>query len=257
MAGDVTGRTASTCPPRLCASAVNGEAHTVQRRPENALVFMAKWPEAGHAKTRLSPPLTPAEAAELARCFLLDTLAGAACAGADRWVAFAPLTAAAQFRRLVGTHAGLIPAEAPHLGGALRRAQGAALAMGYRRVALVGADLPHLPVSRYAEAFAALAEADVVLGPSADGGYYLLAAERETPRLFAEVDWSTPVVYRQTRARAAAAGLRVAAITGCDDVDTADDLPALYTALGERPGGGHTLAMLARLALPLRGLAAD
>ena len=218
-------------------------------RPEGALVFMAKWPEAGRSKTRLSPPLTPGEAAELARCFLLDTLAEAARADADCFLAFAPLSAAQAFRRLAGPTVGLIPAEAPHLGLALREGQRTALAMGYRRVALVGSDLPHLPASRYADAFAALAEADVAIGPSGDGGYYLLAAERTTPSLFEQIAWSTPAVYQQTLDRAAGAGLRTAAVAGCDDVDTAADLPALLAALRERPGAGYTLAMLERLAV--------
>lgn len=214
---------------------------------QNALVFMAKWPQPGRAKTRLCPPLTPAQAASLACAFLLDTLAMAACADADLFLAFAPESAASDFRALVGPDVGLIPAEAPHLGIALREGQRAALAMGYRRVALVGSDLPHLPAYRYAEAFAALAGADAVLGPSGDGGYYLLATERETPELFAHITWSTATVYRQTRDRAAAAGLRVAEIAPCDDVDTADDLPRLFDALRRRPGAGHTLRLLERL----------
>jgi hypothetical protein len=119
--------------------------------------------------------------------------------------------------------------------------------MGYRRVALVGSDLPHLPAVRYAEAFAALDRADTVIGPSGDGGYYLLAAERETPALFENITWSTEIVYRQTLDRAAAAGLRVAEIAPCDDVDTAEDLTFLLDALRQYPGAGYTLRLLERL----------
>ena len=231
--------------PRFAS--IRGSVSSDCRRSQSALVFMAKWPEAGRSKTRLSPPLTAGEAAELARCFLLDTLGEAARADADCFLAFAPLSAADAFRRLAGPSVGLIPAEAPHLGIALREGQRAALALGYRRVALVGSDLPHLPASRYTEAFAALAGADVAIGPSGDGGYYLLASERETPQLFDDITWSTPAVYQQTVDRAAAAGLRLAAVAGCDDVDTAADLPALHAALHQRPGAGYTLAMLERL----------
>src|SRR5581483_8224650 len=112
----------------------DGAGGMMHRQSENALVLMAKWPHPGRTKTRLSPPLTPSEAAELARAFLLDTLAEAARADADRILAFAPLSAAEDFRRLVGPNVGLIPAEAPHLGIALREGQRAALAMGYRHV---------------------------------------------------------------------------------------------------------------------------
>jgi rSAM/selenodomain-associated transferase 1 len=216
-------------------------------RSENALVFMAKWPTPGSAKTRLCPPLSTVEAADLARAFLLDMLAEARRA-ADPWIAYAPGSAAAEFRSLVGAGVGLVDAAAPDLGAALRRAQSATLARGYRRVALVAADIPHLPVWRYAEAFAALERADVVIGPSGDGGYYLLASARETPALFEGVTWSTAAVYGQTVQRAAAAGLTVATLARCDDIDTGADLRWLLVLLRARPGAGHTHGLLEQLA---------
>jgi rSAM/selenodomain-associated transferase 1 len=226
-------------------------------RSQNALVFMAKWPEPGRAKTRLSPPLTPAEAAEMARCFLLDTLLEAAAADADRYLAFTPREAAPLFATLAGPGVGLIPADGPHLGVGLCAGQAAALARGYERVALVGSDLPHLPAHRYAEAFAALDHADVAIGPSGDGGYYLLAARAPTPALFENINWSTSVVLAQTLHRARTAGLRTAILPACDDADTADDLLPLLTALRVRPGAGHTLALLEQIVACLIGVAAD
>jgi rSAM/selenodomain-associated transferase 1 len=221
----------------------------MQRRSENALVFMAKWPEPGRAKTRLTPPLTPDEAAMLARCFLLDTLIRAAMSSADRLVAFAPKGAASDFRALLGPDVGLLPAETPDFGVALRLAQATALALGYQRVALVASDLPHLPPSRYDEAFTALDRADVALGPCGDGGYYLLAAKRETPALFQGVAWSTEAVHVQTLCRAAAAALSVAALPSCDDIDTATELFRLADTLRSEPDARHTRAYLEQLPL--------
>ena len=229
----------------------------LEKRSQNALVFMAKWPEPGRAKTRLSPPLTPAEAAEMARRFLLDTLQEAAAADADRFLAFAPCEAAPLFATLVGPDVGLIPAVGPHLGVGLCAGQAAALARGYVRVALVGSDLPHLPAHRYAEAFAALDQADAAIGPSGDGGYYLLAARVPTPALFEDIDWSTSAVLAQTLQRAHAAGLRIATLPACDDADTADDLLPLLTALRARPGAGHTLALLEQIVACGIGVVAD
>jgi rSAM/selenodomain-associated transferase 1 len=227
------------------------------RRSEDALVFMVKWPEPGRTKTRLCPPLSFAEAAELARAFLLDTLTEAARTDADLWLAYAPASAGDAFRSLVGTRAGLIEADTDDLGSALRRAQAGVLDLGYRRVALVAADVPHLAPSRYTEAFSALDHADAVIGPSSDGGYYLLAAARETPDLFDGIAWSTAAVYEQTIAAAERAGLRVATVAPCDDVDTAADLVWLLDALRRRPGAGHTLAVLDRVAGTVTGAAAD
>lgn len=225
------------------------------RRSEDALVFMAKWPEPGRAKTRLCPPLSLEDAARFARCSLLDTLDVAAAAGADRFLAFAPTGAKQRFADLVGPAVELIPADGAHLGVSLWTAQRQALALGYRRVALVASDIPHLPAERYAEAWAALDGADLAIGPSGDGGYYLLAARCPAPRLFDDVAWSTEVVYEQTLARAAESGLRVATIAGCDDVDTGDDLAELHAALRLQPGGGRTLRLLDEPAV-MRGVTA-
>jgi uncharacterized protein len=232
-----------------------GEA--MQRRSDNVLVFMAKWPAPGRAKTRLSPPLSPEAAALLARAFLLDTLAEAATCDADLLLAYAPAGAESSFRSLVGDAAGLVEAETGHLGLALERSQSVALEMGYRRVALVASDLPHLDARRYAEGFAALATADVAIGPSSDGGYYMLASERPTPDLFCDIPWSTSSVYEQTVTRAAASALSIETIATCDDVDTAADLVWLIDALRRRPVAGHTLPLLERYAALLEGAAAD
>jgi uncharacterized protein len=225
----------------------------MHRTSDDALVFMVKWPEPGRTKTRLCPPLSPAEAAALARAFLLDTLAEAEGAGMDRLLAFAPASAACAFRQLAGPGTGLIEAECADLGAALAHAQQSALAAGYRRVALVGADLPHLDRARYAEALDTLACADVAIGPSGDGGYYLLAASRETPALFNGVAWSTPSVLGETLASGCAAGLSIVTVAPCDDVDTASDLVWLLAELRGRPGAGHTLALLEPLVARLDG----
>jgi len=208
---------------------------------------MAKWPEPGRVKTRLCPALTAEEAAGLARAFLLDTLAEAEESGFDYWLAFSPNSAAGRFRDLVGPHIGLIAADMPDFGAALLHAQRSALKLGYREVALVASDVPHLRKTRYLEAFTALASADVAIGPCGDGGYYLLATNRETPGLFRAVSWSTAAVYCQTLERARECGLRVVSLDICDDVDTAADLKPLLLTLTHHPGAGHSLERLRRL----------
>src|SRR2546423_1551989 len=127
----------------------------MERRSENALVFMAKWPEPGRAKTRLCPPMRPEQAAALARAFLLDTLDEAARADADRWLAFAPASAAGAFAALV-PGVGLIESDCGDLGAGLRRAQAAAFAQGYHRVALAASDIPHVAARSFTAAFAVL-----------------------------------------------------------------------------------------------------
>jgi hypothetical protein len=102
-----------------------------------------------------------------------------------------------------------------------------------------------------ARAFDVLArdEADVVLGPCEDGGYYLIGLARSQPRLLAEVSMSTPDVLRDTLALAALAGLRAALLPPWYDIDVADDLRRLAAELAAGPpeGAHHTRMALERL----------
>ena len=116
------------------------------------------------------------------------------------------------------------------------------------RCLLVGADMPHLEVSALALADAALAmgEADVVLGPARDGGYYLVAMARPHA-IFSGIAWSTDVVLQQTRARVQEMGLRTKLLAPSFDVDTVADLERLAVWLAGREPEvlPHTRAVLA------------
>ena len=219
------------------------------RHSDKALAFMAKWPEPGRTKTRLSPAIPPAVAADLARCFLLDSLDEARRSDADRWIAFAPAARAAEFAELAGPETGLLPADTTNFGVALAHTQRSLFEMGYRAVALVASDVPHLPAERYTVAFAVAANGGVAVGPCRDGGYYLLAARQPTPHLFHAVAWSTKTVFATTLRRANEAGLNVSTIPACDDVDTPDDLDPLFESLSARLGAGRSLAALKRLGI--------
>ena len=102
---------------------------------------------------------------------------------------------------------------------------------GARAVALVGSDLPALPASAIVGAFAALHDAPdvVVIGPAADGGYYLIAASCHVPNLFHDIAWGTGRVLDETRRRAAQLDIRLHLVESSFDVDTVDDLVRLAT----------------------------
>jgi uncharacterized protein len=135
-------------------------------------------------------------------------------------------------------------------------------------VAAVGSDHPKLSLAAVRRAFAALAagEGDVALGPSLDGGYYLVAVRRESlsPRLFAEIDWSTERVLAQTRERCRELGLSVVELPAARDVDRGEDVIALAgeiaaaEAAGEAVGCPRTRQVLAGWGLlPPRAAAED
>ena len=138
---------------------------------------MAKVPIAGAVKTRLCPPLQPDEAAELARCFLEDRVEqlGAVPVG-DRLVAFTPPEHALAVRALVPPDVRIVPQQGVDLGARMNGLLTDLLVEGYAGALVVGTDTPTLPTAYLLEAAAVLrqAAADLVLGPSEDGGYYLI-----------------------------------------------------------------------------------
>jgi uncharacterized protein len=216
-----------------------------RRRRRDALAVIAKEPVAGLAKTRLVPALGEAGAARAAAAMLADTLAAVRTAGAEPWLCFTPAEAEERLARMAPGF-GLLAQEGGDLGDRLAACLARLLAAGADRVAIVGADTPHVPAATYRRAFALLGRADVVLGPALDGGYYLVAARAARPELFVGVPMGTEVVLSETLARAARAGLAVALLPPLRDLDRVEDLAAALAA-GELAGAPATLAAAAEL----------
>ena len=212
--------------------------------PRIALCIMAKAPEPGQVKTRLCPPLSLAEAAELSRCFLLDKIAQVRqVARAEPSVAYAPEDAAAVFEALAPGFT-LLPQRGADLTARLLSVLGRIFADGCGAAIMIDSDTPTLPtgILERAVTLVALGEHDLVLGPSADGGYYLIGLRRLQPELFEGMPWSTPVVLEETERRARARGLRTVRLPAWYDVDTGADLARLTVDLAARPDGApcHT-----------------
>jgi rSAM/selenodomain-associated transferase 1 len=207
---------------------------------DRALVVFVKHPAPGAVKTRLAAAVGPAAAAELYRALAEHALASTTPARGEyeRLVFFDPPPARAQMRAwLPGVR--LLAQSEGDLGARLSDATARAFARGASRVAVVGTDAPGLARDTVVAALDALDGADVAIGPTEDGGYYLLALRRPRPELFAAVAWSTPSVAADTRARAAAVGLVVHELPALRDVDTLEDVrlewPALRALLAAQP----------------------
>jgi len=221
------------------------------RRARVALAVIAKVPVPGAVKTRLCPPLTPTDAAALARCFLLDRVEqlGLIETG-ERLVAFAPPEREAEARALLPPGLRLVPQAGADLGARLDRLLTDLLAEGYAGAIAVDADSPTLPTAFLREACGHLcdARADVVVGPCEDGGYYLIGLRRPAPALFVDMPWSTPAVLDETVRRARRLGLRLVRLAPWFDVDRAEDLARLRAGRAGSPEGfrpPRTLAFLA------------
>jgi rSAM/selenodomain-associated transferase 1 len=193
-----------------------------------AIGLIAKSPVAGEVKTRLCPPLSPAEAATVAADLLLDTASNAAATG--HAVVCVHHGEADPLRALLGPRIALLAQRGDGLGARLAAAQADLHGQGHDRVLLLGADCPTADPDLLRVALAALDDADVVFGPAADGGYTMIGTRAPTPHLFPGVAMGTAAVLEQTLALARAAGTKVALVGERHDLDVAADFAAALRA---------------------------
>jgi len=205
------------------------------------IAFMAKASVPGRTKTRLVPPLSFEAAAALNTAFLKDVahnLLMAAShaspeAGIAGYAAYCPAGSEDFFNRTLPTEIGLIEASLPNFGDCLLHTIEIILARGHGSAVVLNSDSPTLPTALLIETAAVLAQPGdrAVLGPSTDGGYYLLGLKAPHRRLFADIAWSTEHVAEQTLERAREIGLEVHTLPAWYDVDDVDTLRRLHTEL--------------------------
>ena len=228
---------------------------------------MGKAPRSGRSKTRLAPAVGFEAAAALSAAFLRDTTENVVLAGRQApiasYVAYAPADAASLVEPHVATGTALLLAdgtgcEAPRVEGfgrCLLEAVTHLLARGHASACVLNSDGPTLPTGFLVEAarLLALPGDRAVLGPSRDGGYYLLGLKRPHASLFADIAWSTDTVAATTRIRADAIGLDVATLPEWFDVDDEPSLAELVSSIGRGENGGFE-APVTRAALERLGL---
>lgn len=213
-------------------------------RPVRRLLVFGKLPEPGRTKTRLAPSLGAAGAADLYGAFLQDTLALArAVPGAEveLWIAPPPRAGKASTApreatvappaALAGTGVPVRRQVGADLGARLAAAFATSFAEGADHVLIVGSDHPTLPGAYLSRGFRALRSAQLVIGPTSDGGYYAVGLKRlawpGAAALFRDIPWSTPEVLRLTRRRAESLDLCRAELPIWYDVDEPADLELL------------------------------
>jgi rSAM/selenodomain-associated transferase 1 len=234
-----------------------------------ALAVMTKAPQAGRVKTRLVPPLTPEDAAELNKCFLRDTAAviSSACSGGlrppnsanDRLhpgahraplqccgiAVYTPVGAESSYDGILPADFSLLPQRGDKFGERLYFAAEDLFRCGFESVCLIDSDSPTVSAKNFTEAVELLSTSDdrVVLGPSDDGGYYLLGLKEAHRHLFEQIDWSTERVLDQTIQRATEIGLEAKLLPTGYDVDDAPSLRRLCDELlGDKSGSTPDIA---------------
>jgi len=196
------------------------------------LVVFAKDPIPGRVKTRLNPCITPDEAAKLYKAFSLDIISSARklkCINVT--VAYTPTGAEKAFRKLVEQPINFLPQKGRNLGERMKNAFKQSFAEGAERVVIIGTDSPTLPVSYIQKAFDVLKKIPVVIGPTFDGGYYLIGLSGLNDDIFDDIGWGTSRVFDQTLTRIKSLNTQVYVLPPWYDVDTSEDLEFLKSHL--------------------------
>jgi rSAM/selenodomain-associated transferase 1 len=204
------------------------------------VAVMAKASQPGVTKTRLCPPLTFEEAAKFNTAFVKDIAENIIAAAAETSLAgamaYGPPSGEAFFREHLPGEIALYEVWRADFGECLSEAMRRLFEQGHGAACVLNSDSPTLPISLLTEMVAVLSRPGdrTVLGPSSDGGYYLLACKKLHPRLFEDVAWSTGAVTAQTLERAAEIGLPVHILPEWYDVDDCATLKLLSKELLER-----------------------
>lgn len=190
------------------------------------VLLFIKHPQGPTTKRRLAMQLPSSVVEGAYRAFVSDMLSTLASVGCPLDLWYDPLVPLEQYQEWLGTRFRLLPQQGADLGARMSHAFATTFAQGAREAVLVGSDIPDLPASYLDQAFAALQEGDAVLGPAADGGFYLLGCRKAafSPGLLDGVSWSTPRTFQDTTRALSHRGLSWTTLPEWYDIDTVEDL---------------------------------
>jgi len=199
------------------------------RNERSEHVLVVKYPVRGAVKCRLAAGVGSRHATELYRLFVLDILGAFRRASLSPIVCHHPPGAAGAFRRWLGPRQRLLAQRGGDHPGRMMHAFEDLFAAGADRVVMFVSDVPDLSSCLIGMAGRALERADAVLGPSGDGGYYVIGFRRGAfvPGAFTGVPWSSERTFRETARRIREAGWRLRVLPPCNDVDKRGDLRTL------------------------------
>ena len=200
------------------------------------LVIMAKAPRLGSVKTRLAESLSLQAVTELYRCLLNDTIGLAQALDHVEIAIMCPASDVEDLSRAVAETVRIVPQTGQGLAAGLASVFAHFAAPGHQRVIAFNSDSPHLPTSVLESAFDVLEACDLVIGPTHDGGYYLVGARASHPGLFTSDGMGTGTALEALLTRARALGLSVNLTDPFYDIDVAADLSQLADELQRLPG---------------------
>jgi rSAM/selenodomain-associated transferase 1 len=205
---------------------------------DTTIMLFVKAPIQGHVKTRLAKDLDACMVTGLYKCFVDDIIHKITAARLPLIIFYDPPGSLPMMRAWLGDSQTYSAQTGNTLGDRMEQAFRHVYRAGTRRAVLLGSDLPDLPGKTFTLALSALDTHDAVIGPSSDGGYYLIGftSRAFTARVFQEIRWSTDAVYQATLDRFAEGNLSIKQLPPWRDIDTLNDLLALIESLKKNPG---------------------
>ena len=201
---------------------------------DNALLIFVKAPKPGQVKTRLQTDLSTDEALLLYKAMVEDLVARFRnVVFCDIKILYWPVNTKEQVQKWLGYELAYFPQTGTDLGWRMHNSFVWAFAQNFRRVVIVGSDIPTLERSTVTSAFEHMEQYDVVIGPSDDGGYYLIGLNEPHPELFTNIVWSTNTVLADTLEKIRTEKLSVHQLATKTDVDTFHDVVRLWRKLKE------------------------
>ena len=199
---------------------------------KNALILFAKTPIPNFSKTRLINPFSAKQAAEFYSASLEDVYNTMNDSTEfDLWLGIAPEKFNEKIFPLNLKSGYYFFQEGSDLGIRMRKAFQVLFGKGYEKVAIIGSDFPHISEKIIVQTFNNLNKNDCVLGPAADGGYYLIGLKTIFNSIFENIDWSTEKVYQQTLEKAQQNNIKIKNLEIQYDVDTMKEIKQLYIDL--------------------------
>jgi rSAM/selenodomain-associated transferase 1 len=219
---------------------------------KNALIIFIKTPIPGLVKTRLQPDLAEEESAELYSAFLKDL--DKKFESSDDficWYAVSPENFDANILEQIVHFDKYFLQVGVDLGERMHNAFQTLFSKGYEKIVLIGSDLPTISVDIVSQALQGLETKDCVIGPSKDGGYYLIALSKLYSDLFKDLPWSTSLVLEKTIELLDKNGLTYKLLAEYEDIDTHKELLAFYEDLKDKPKNDpdfpkHTWSVISR-----------
>jgi rSAM/selenodomain-associated transferase 1 len=216
----------------------------------NALILMTRAPIPGKTKTRLEPFLSPEQCASLHRAFIMDIYNTIKAVNADIIIYYTPERHKAMMHNILGDEVRLIPQIQGGLGERMHQGLAGCFAEGYDKCVLIGSDIPTISVGVLENAFQELNHKDVVIGPTEDGGYYLIGMKKSKKEIFDKKFYGTQTVYQNTLGSIKKAKLTYSEMPIGYDIDVYEDLMLLlkrYKVMESMPH--HTFYCLRDLGL--------